>query len=112
MLKRSADSFTRNTRQIYFSPASRTGGSFRTFHLAGFSANGPQARGSRDARAAHPRDHPISVVRFAHASRIALGLPNSANALQQRNSRRAAFHAVYMDHQLLPASRSASERPV
>ena len=55
------------------------------------SAADPAQRSAGHGRAADAGTHAISVVRASHAARIARGLSDSANALQQRNPGRACI---------------------
>src|SRR5580698_6399375 len=54
--------------------------------------------------------HAIPLVFAASVDRVRQRARNSADALQQRPSRRSAFHAVFVDNELLPEERGSRGR--
>ena len=83
------------------------GAAFMIFTFLGFRRL-IRAQGARSSgRAAHSGIHAIPLVRAAYAAGIEFHLAGAADPLQQRDPRSPTFGAVHLDHQLLPAPRSA-----
>src|SRR5580693_8541734 len=62
---------------------------------------------AHDSSCSYAHGNAISLVSIAGGDRTRQRARNSADALQQRPTRRAALDAVFVDHELLPEKRGA-----